>query len=635
MDSNEPPAPLAAPTPEPGAPRPPRTPAPLPGAPAPETAPTPHAARAPTPDSPPPGAPAPGSEPWALYAGLSTPVAVVAADGRVVFINRRAEALWGITVAAAAGRSAREVLWLAPSDGQDPDEWRRTVFHPAVAEETPLPCLVPGRDGTPRPALLSGAWMEHMGGRFAVVIVVDDDTGPGADVPDWALRDPLTGLHNAHRWRREAALRDAQPGALVFFDLDGLKEINDLYGHPMGDQALAVAGRALAAEFPPEALVIRQGGDEFVAVLPAADISRAHALAARAAARAAAAGEAAGLPARLHLAFGVADFAPGGLEAAVRRADDALYEHKGVLLRSAGTGRIVLTRQARGRMRGPGHDAEPPQPGAFAAGFGPGFDAYFRAMFARAVEQAREFVAFADPAPGAAAVEVAAGSGRITFDGGLAGRIGPRGQLLVTDASAAQLQVARRRAHDLGLDWVRFLQAPVEDLPLASGTVDLVLGSNFIHFTDPQECLRGMARLVRPGGGAAVDQPVEMMWGDAWLEVLEPLHAELAAHGLPPGRGFLPSRAGLEAAFRGAGLRIEAVDPSAPERGEFPDPEIAIQFCRQIAFVRLMLRGVPAERHGPAQEAMEARMREVFPRASAEARSTRVRTVRIRGRRPE
>ena len=55
-------------------------------------------------------------------------------------------------------------------------------------------------------------------------------------------------------------------------DLDGLKVINDSYGHPMGDAALVVISDAL---FRDRAIVGRYGGDEFVVALPGADLARA------------------------------------------------------------------------------------------------------------------------------------------------------------------------------------------------------------------------------------------------------------------------------------------------------------------------------------------------------------------------
>ena len=583
-----------------------------------------------------PSAPVPAPEqPWRLYGALSTPVAVTDEAGTVVFINARAEAAWGLTLAQAAGRPAREVLRVLPRDGDAPLEaWMQEAFHPALVSETPLPCRLLHSSGSSAPALLTGTWMWHDHRRYAVVVALAEGAPrPAAEgLPDWALRDPLTGLHNRHYWQRERARLDAGSGSVIFFDLEDLKALNDLHGHPMGDHALALAGRVLRAAAPPGMVLVRQGGDELIAVL-AGTPAQALGFAAQAAAALRALGAAEGLPLPLRLDYGVAEYAAGGLQTAVQRADDALYERKGNLLRAAGGGRIVLTREARGRLLEPGLDPEAARPAAYAAQFGSEFDGYFRQMFARAAAQAREFVDLVAPSPGCAAVEVAAGSGRITFDGGLAQRVGPSGQLLLTDPSAAQLQVARARAHAMGAGWIRFLEAPVEDLPLGGGGADLVLGSTFLHFTDPRAALRSMARVVRPGGLVAVDAPVALAWGDAWLRALEPVRAELAAHGLPL-RSFLPDRASVEAAVAAAGLRIERVRAPTTERGEFPDAELAILFCRQIAFVRLMLRGLPEERCAPVQVALERSLREVFPGSTPQERTTLVTTFSLVAYRP-
>ena len=52
-------------------------------------------------------------------------------------------------------------------------------------------------------------------------------------------------------------------------DLDGLKSINDLYGHRAGDEAICAAADCIRAVLPPEAVAARVGGDEFMIVLPA------------------------------------------------------------------------------------------------------------------------------------------------------------------------------------------------------------------------------------------------------------------------------------------------------------------------------------------------------------------------------
>ena len=59
--------------------------------------------------------------------------------------------------------------------------------------------------------------------------------------------------------------------AFISFDLDGLKQINDTYGHQAGDFAIRLTGNAIRKAAPKEAILARMGGDEFLAVLPRAN----------------------------------------------------------------------------------------------------------------------------------------------------------------------------------------------------------------------------------------------------------------------------------------------------------------------------------------------------------------------------
>ncbi len=556
----------------------------------------------------------PSGQPWELYASLTTPVIVLDAEGRVLYLNPRAEAFWDLHLEDLAGR----LVWeLAQTSGRPErnEEWIRSVLFPALEAGTQLTTAATSADGRVRTAAVSGTWITQGDERFAVLTVAGEGIGPSVVAPpEWALRDPLTGLHNLHHWQQQLPEWDTRSGAIAFFDLDGLKEINDLNGHLSGDRALALTGQILAAEAPAGSLVVRYGGDEFLLVVGAEDAPGLPAVARRVISRAGEGAQAAGvLP--LHLSFGIAAFVPGGLPDAVQRADDAMYEHKGVLMRAQGPDRIVLTRAGRTLVRGPGAEPEEQRPGNFAVNFGAEFDGYFRQAYARAAAQAREFVDFVSPRTGEAVVEVGAGSGRISFDGGLAERVGRSGQLLLTDPSAPQLQVARNRAQELGLDWVRFLQAPVEDLPLASRTVGLCLGSTFLHFSDPAVALRSMARIVRPGGRVAVNAWVSLRFGSGWMWALEPVVEEMRRRGIPLD-GFLPQRSELEAAFAGAGLRVDQVEMADDQRGEFPRVEIALGLAHQIGLVRLLLRRAADEHTQALEQAFEDRLRKRFGDAS-------------------
>jgi diguanylate cyclase (GGDEF)-like protein len=86
-----------------------------------------------------------------------------------------------------------------------------------------------------------------------------------------AERDPLTGLHNRRAF--DAALAeeiDRGDTALVLFDFDGFKAINDVYGHPVGDAVLCSVADACRDAIREVDHLARLGGDEFALIAPAA-----------------------------------------------------------------------------------------------------------------------------------------------------------------------------------------------------------------------------------------------------------------------------------------------------------------------------------------------------------------------------
>ncbi len=95
-----------------------------------------------------------------------------------------------------------------------------------------------------------------------------------------ALCDDLTSLYNrrgffaAATQQLKMARRHQKPALLLFCDVDGLKSINDSFGHREGDLALVRAADALKAVFRDSDVLARIGGDEFVVL--AMDLSRRH-----------------------------------------------------------------------------------------------------------------------------------------------------------------------------------------------------------------------------------------------------------------------------------------------------------------------------------------------------------------------
>jgi diguanylate cyclase (GGDEF)-like protein len=100
-----------------------------------------------------------------------------------------------------------------------------------------------------------------------------------------ATVDPVTGLPN-HRALMESlsaevahARANGAPLALLFFDLDRFKLVNDAFGHRFGDDVLAGLGRFLRERLPAHADLARYGGEEFAALLPATSVAEALAIA--------------------------------------------------------------------------------------------------------------------------------------------------------------------------------------------------------------------------------------------------------------------------------------------------------------------------------------------------------------------
>jgi diguanylate cyclase (GGDEF)-like protein len=97
-----------------------------------------------------------------------------------------------------------------------------------------------------------------------------------AEMQELAARDKLTGLYNRRLFEEQfdaavaRSLRNGEDLALLVVDLDGLKRINDLGGHPAGDEALKALGDALLETLRAGDVACRLGGDEFAIILPGA-----------------------------------------------------------------------------------------------------------------------------------------------------------------------------------------------------------------------------------------------------------------------------------------------------------------------------------------------------------------------------
>jgi diguanylate cyclase (GGDEF)-like protein len=158
------------------------------------------------------------------------------------------------------------------------------------------------------------------------------------ELQDMAMRDDLTQLFNRRyfydRLQRELdqARHLQRPLAVAVLDVDGLKTVNDTYGHQAGDLVLAAVGRLLVEHTRACDVPARIGGDEFAVIMPETDKTGAFAVARRMedAVNNTTIVEVNGAHLRLNISMGISGFPWGGddVDAMVQWADTHMYAAK-------------------------------------------------------------------------------------------------------------------------------------------------------------------------------------------------------------------------------------------------------------------------------------------------------------------
>ncbi len=196
--------------------------------------------------------------------------------------------------------------------------------------------------GAPMPDVLSLFGLIHFEaliyfvGTTIFVIASMRESGEQRNLRD-AQTDALTGLTNRRAFVElservaERCRRRAEPLAVVVFDLDHFKRVNDSFGHAFGDDVLRLFARTVRETLRPGDIVSRVGGEEFFAVLPGANLKEGCATAERVCR----AFEAAGVTvddrkvgATVSAGVTAADTADVPLAVLLEKADAALYRAK-------------------------------------------------------------------------------------------------------------------------------------------------------------------------------------------------------------------------------------------------------------------------------------------------------------------
>lgn len=244
----------------------------------------------------------------------------------------------------------------------------------------------------------------------------------------------------------------------------------------------------------------------------------------------------------------------------------------------------------------------------------------------------RRFVAFAEVRPGMRAVELGAGTGRLTFEGGLADAVGPAGWLLAGDPSVPLLRVLAAKRAERAAWHVHVVPARAEAVPLDGHAADVVLGARFLHYCDGPRAVAEMARLARPGGSVAALASLLPELGPAWHSVVGPLQAAARALRSPRAEISLYHCPGEVAGlWRAAGLREVTALP-LHEQAQCPDYETTMRILTQLSWFEGYVTSLPpAQRDRLVNDAYRS-IKVMFATSSPADRRIEYRWEFVRGR---
>lgn len=201
-----------------------------------------------------------------LFAYHSEPIFLFDLHGEVLSVNEAGSSILGLTTDKLLGSNILDII-------ESNDRAPYTIILQELSNGRPrtIDVRIMTEEGETRvwqlvnvPMIIDG----EVEGIYAIAKDITQMIEQQEQILYQAKFDSLTGLHNRYALQEqiERLIEEGRTFTLMFSDLDGFKEINDQFGHHMGDELLQHIGKRLRTALLPNEYAGRLGGDEFIVV---------------------------------------------------------------------------------------------------------------------------------------------------------------------------------------------------------------------------------------------------------------------------------------------------------------------------------------------------------------------------------
>lgn len=274
----------------------------------------------------------------AVFSAVQAGIVVVDKNGQVVDANEQAQDSCGLTLEQMRSMPPSDPKWTAVDENGSP---LPGGLHPStIAAKTGqevqelVMCVNTGR-GDPRWGIVNSTPFMDPGsgevlGAVATFMDITRLKKMEEQIKYLSFHDKLTGLYNRTFFEEELRRLDTQrqlPLSVIMGDLNGLKLLNDAFGHEAGDRQLARIANILGSCCRKDDIIARWGGDEFVLLLPKTEAKTARSICERISN---ACKESMDMPIPLSIALGSATKTNPSqqIKQILKDSEDRMYQHK-------------------------------------------------------------------------------------------------------------------------------------------------------------------------------------------------------------------------------------------------------------------------------------------------------------------